>query len=222
MRQIVLDTETTGLEPEKGHRIVEIACLEVINRQMTGKHFHSYLNPGRLIEPGAAKVHGITDDFLKDKPVFSDIVEEFFNFIKGAELIIHNAPFDMGFLDAEFKLLSPKREKISKHCKIIDTLAMARALYPGQRNSLDALCKRHSIDNSNRNFHGALIDTELLALVYLAMTAGQDSLFADEQEEVKAVSAKVIQQTEVIDLPVLMATVEELAAHEGILRKMKQ
>lgn len=178
MRQIVLDTETTGLDPRQGHRIIEIACLELVNRRLTGRHLHKYLNPDREIDEGAAAVHGITLDFLADKPRFADVADEFLEFVSGAELVIHNAPFDIGFLDAELDLLG--RVPVQTVCSgVRDTLRMARELHPGKRNSLDALCERYAIDNSGRTLHGALLDTELLAEVYLAMTRGQDSLIAD-------------------------------------------
>ena len=174
MRQIVLDTETTGLDPRQGHRIIEVACIEMVNRRFTGHHLHKYINPERDIDEGAAAVHGITLDFLADKPKFADIVDEFLEFINGAELIIHNAPFDIGFLNAELDRLG--RVPVGTICNgVIDTLKMAKEFHPGKRNSLDALCERYAIDNSQRTLHGALLDTELLADVYLAMTRGQDS-----------------------------------------------
>lgn len=177
MRQIVLDTETTGLDPELGHRIVEIGCVELHDRRITDRHFHCYLNPDRLVEGGALEVHGITDAFLKDKPRFRDIVDEFLAFIEGAELIIHNAPFDVGFLDAELARLDRSPTVcIADVAEVLDTVALARALHPGQRVSLDALCKRYEVDNSNRQLHGALLDAELLADVYLLMTGGQADL----------------------------------------------
>jgi DNA polymerase III subunit epsilon len=178
MRQIVLDTETTGIGPEQGHRVIEIGCVELFDRKLTGNHYHVYLNPDREVDEGAFRVHGISTEFLKDKPRFSDIVQEFIDYVDGAELIIHNAPFDVGFLNAELKLIKWKNN-LEKHCSILDTLVMVRNKHPGQRNSLDALCKRYDIDNSNRQLHGALLDSEILAFVYLAMTGGQTSLFAD-------------------------------------------
>lgn len=176
MRQIVLDTETTGLEPESGHRIIEIGGVEVINRRLTGRHLHLYLNPDRDIDEGALAVHGITLEFLADKPRFADVAEQLADFIDGAELVIHNAPFDVGFLDAELGRLPGARRTVRERCMVLDTLAMARQLHPGQRNSLDALCKRYDVDNSQRELHGALLDAEILADVYLAMTGGQTSL----------------------------------------------
>ena len=179
MRQIVLDTETTGIGHELGHRIIEIGCVELLGRKLTGKHFHVYLNPLRDVDEGAFRVHGISTEFLQDKPFFADIAEELIQFIDGAEVIIHNAPFDVGFLNAELKQAKwPK--PLHDHCSIFDTLVLARKKHPGQRNSLDALCKRYDIDNSNRQLHGALLDAEILAFVYLAMTGGQTNLFIDD------------------------------------------
>ena len=178
MRQIFLDTETTGLEHRLGHRVIEIGCVEMKNRQLTGQHFHRYLNPDREIDVGAQAVHGISLDFLQDKPRFADIAAEFIDFIRGAELIIHNAPFDLGFLNAELALLN--MAPVSTFCHgTVDTLLMARALSPGKKNNLDALCSRHGIDNSQRTLHGALLDAEILAEVYIAMTRGQESLDMD-------------------------------------------
>lgn len=175
-RQIILDTETTGLEPQQGHRIIEVGCVELINRKLTGRHFHHYINPQRDIDEGAQAVHGISAEFLADKPVFSQLAEAFLDFIKGAELIIHNAPFDVGFINHEFNLLDKGLGKVEDYCAVIDTLAMARHRHPGQKNNLDALCKRYEIDNSHRELHGALLDAQILADVYLAMTGGQITL----------------------------------------------
>ena len=175
MRQIILDTETTGLEPEAGHRVIEIGCVELIDRRLSGRHFHQYLNPERDIEDGALEVHGISQEFLRDKPVFADVAEELLEFIAGAELVIHNAPFDVGFLDAELALLG-RSDRVGDHASVLDTLELARDLHPGQRNSLEALCKRYEVDDSSRSLHGALLDAELLADVYLAMTGGQSDL----------------------------------------------
>lgn len=183
MRQVVLDTETTGLEPAEGHRIIEIGCVELIDRRLTGNNFHQYLQPQRAIEAGAADVHGITDDFLRDKPRFADVAEDFLDYIRGAELIIHNAPFDLGFLDHELRLCRSEAPPLAELCAVTDTLVLARALHPGQRNSLDALCKRYQVDNSHRDRHGALLDAEILADVYLAMTGGQVSLALGHQTE---------------------------------------
>ncbi|MGA7180421.1 MAG: DNA polymerase III subunit epsilon [Thiobacillaceae bacterium] len=175
MRQIILDTETTGLEPRLGHRIIELAGVELVNRRLTGNHFHCYLNPDREVDEGAMQVHGITSDFLEDKPRFGDVVGDFLDYIRGAELVIHNAPFDTGFLNSELDKLG--LPPITQYCSaVVDTLAMAREMRPGQRNSLDALCKHYGVDNSNRTLHGALLDCELLGAVYLAMTRGQESL----------------------------------------------
>ncbi|HDK37419.1 MAG TPA: DNA polymerase III subunit epsilon [Thiolapillus brandeum] len=178
-RQIVLDTETTGLEPSQGHRIIEIGCVELIERRATGNDFHQYLQPDRVIDAGAVEVHGITNEFLEDKPRFEDIVQDFMDYIKGAELIIHNAPFDVGFIDAELKRLSGW-DALHSYCTVVDTLVMARHKHPGQRNSLDALCSRYDIDNSQRQKHGALLDAEILAEVYLAMTGGQSALSLED------------------------------------------
>lgn len=182
MRQIVLDTETTGIDPNDGHRIIEIGCVEVVERELTGRNYHVYINPEREVEAEAITVHGITNEFLADKPKFAEIAEEFFEFIKGAELVIHNAAFDVGFMDAEFARLKPVR-KTADHCGIVDSLAIARAKHPGQKNSLDALCKRYGVDNSNRELHGALLDAEILADVYLLMTGGQTALSLDSGSE---------------------------------------
>ena len=176
MRQIVLDTETTGLEPSDGHRIIEIGCVELVNRRHTGRSFHQYLQPDRTIDEGAIEVHGITNEFLVDKPRFADVVDDFLEFVRDAELIIHNAPFDVGFLNHELKLLDSGGHRLDAYCTVLDTLALARKLHPGQKNSLDALCKRYTVDNSRRELHGALLDAEILADVYLAMTGGQVNL----------------------------------------------
>lgn len=176
MRQIVLDTETTGLEPEQGHRIIEIGAVELVNRRLTSRRFHQYFRPDRAIDAAAREVHGISDEFLGDKPRFADVAGELLAFLDGAELIIHNAPFDVGFLDYELRLIDPREAPIGSRCRVLDTLALARRLHPGQRNSLDALCKRYAVDNSQRTLHGALLDAEILADVYLAMTGGQATL----------------------------------------------
>ena len=176
MRQIVLDTETTGIDPKEGHRIIEIGCVEVVNRRLTGNHFHVYINPGRHIEQEAIEVHGITNEFLTDKPTFAQVAQEFVNFIKGAQLVIHNAPFDVGFMDHEFGMEPSTKGVITNQiCDVLDTLTLARQMHPGQKNNLDALCKRYGIDNSHRTLHGALLDAEILADVYLLMTGGQTS-----------------------------------------------
>jgi len=215
MRQIVLDTETTGLEPSQGHRIIEIGCVELINRRMTENRYHQYINPERAIDDGAVEVHGITNEFLADKPVFADVAEDFLRFIRGAELIIHNAPFDVGFINHELKLLNDQAQPVEAFCSVLDTLMMARNMHPGQKNSLDALCKRYEIDNSARDLHGALLDAEILAEVYLAMTGGQVRLSLGGMSETalgKAEQPRPVSR-QGIRLPVIRATDEELAAH---------
>jgi len=218
MRQIFLDTETTGLYPSQGHRIIEIAGVEVINRQLTRNHFHVYLNPDREIDPAAQEVHGITLEFLQDKPRFNEIANELLDFVNGAELIIHNAPFDVGFLNAELgRIDRPNIEHVS--ASIIDTLKLAKDMRPGQRNSLDALCRHYGIDNSKRTLHGALLDAELLADVYLAMTRGQESLMIELLETATA-SAEISIAATTKTLVVLMANAEELAAHDQYLEAL--
>jgi DNA polymerase III subunit epsilon len=214
MRQIVLDTETTGLSAEAGHRIIEIGAVELINRKLTGKTFHYYLNPEREIESEALAIHGITNNFLKDKPKFAEIAQAFYKFIQDAEWIIHNALFDLGFLNREFKLIDFEI-KLETRGEIIDTLVMARKLHPGQRNSLDALCKRYKIDNTNRKLHGALLDAELLARVYLAMTSGQSSLFGEEEIQ-NATSLNKIEYSH--PLVIVKPTEVELTAHEAMMK----
>jgi len=182
MRQIVLDTETTGLEVSQGHRIIEIGCIELVNRRVTGNHWHYYVNPDRAVDSGAYEVHGISSEFLQDKPRFSELAEEFHNYVAGAELVIHNAPFDVGFLNNELALLEAPLAALEENCGILDTLLLARQKHPGQKNNLDALCKRYGIDNSNRSLHGALLDARILADVYLAMTGGQTSLGLDAEQ----------------------------------------
>jgi DNA polymerase III subunit epsilon len=183
MRQIVLDTETTGLEPSQGHCIIEIGCVEVVNRRITGKHYQQYINPQREIDAGAIEIHGITLDDLRDKPNFGEIAADFLEFVRGAELVIHNAPFDVGFIDAELERLGDAWGSAADVCTVFDTLLLAREMHPGQRNSLDALCRRYEIDNAHRELHGALLDAELLAEVYLAMTGGQGALELDPAVE---------------------------------------
>jgi DNA polymerase-3 subunit epsilon len=178
MRQIVLDTETTGIDPNEGHRIIEIGCVELVERALTGRNYHVYVNPGREVEAEAIAIHGITNEFLADKSLFASVADDFFEFIRGAELVIHNAAFDVGFMDAEFGRLDGGR-KTAEHCGIVDTLAIARKRHPGQKNNLNALCKRYGIDNSNRELHGALLDAEILADVYLLLTGGQTALLLD-------------------------------------------
>lgn len=224
MRRVVLDTETTGMPVNDGHRVIEIGCVEVEGRRLTGRHFHIYLQPDREIDEGAIAVHGITNEDLKDKPRFKDVADEFYEFIKGAQLIIHNAPFDIGFLNNEFALIGQhERADISSYCDVLDTLQMARERHPGQRNSLDALCKRYGVDNSGRELHGALLDSEILADVYLAMTGGQTNLsLAGEGAEGDGSGRQ--QATPIRRLPadrprgaVLAASADELAAHAARL-----
>jgi len=214
MRQIILDTETTGLEPAEGHRIIEIGCVEMVNRRLTGNNFHRYLQPDREIDNGAIEVHGITNEFLADKPRFKEVVEEFLAFVKGAELIIHNAAFDVGFINHEFSKLHPVLPPVEQYCTIFDTLMLARELHPGQKNNLDALCRRYDINNSHRTLHGALLDAEILADVYLLMTGGQVSLnLANEQDGADGQSGPAAIQRSG-RLKVLRATDAELTAHE--------
>ena len=223
MRQIVLDTETTGLEPSEGHRIIEIGCVEMVNRRLTGNNFHRYLQPDREIDDGAIEVHGITNEFLADKPRFKDVAEEFLDYIKGAQLVIHNAAFDVGFIDHEFKLVGPQLGKTEDHCSVLDTLLLARKMHPGQRNSLDALCKRYEIDNSHRELHGALLDAEILADVYLGMTGGQTnlSLSSGEEEEGGVTGAAIRRLAGVRPrLRVVTATADELVLHDERLQKI--
>lgn len=182
MRQIVLDTETTGLDPKQGHRIIEIGCVEMINRRLTGNNYHQYLQPDRAIDEGAQAVHGITPEFLADKPRFADVVGDFLEYMKGAELIIHNAPFDVGFINHELKLIGPEYGEVSTYCTVTDTLVMARKMRPGKKNNLDALCREYEVNNTQRDLHGALLDSELLAEVYLYMTGGQSNLLLDSEE----------------------------------------
>lgn len=211
MRHIILDTETTGLDPKQGHRIIEVAGVEMVNRRLTGNRFHRYLNPQREIDAGAQQVHGISLEFLQDKPLFRDIAEDFLTYVGDAELIIHNAPFDVGFLNSELSLLG--LEGIDKRCAVTDTLKMAKDLHPGQRNNLDALCKRYQIDNSGRTLHGALLDAELLAEVYLAMTRGQESLMIELDEPAPSHGNGLEQSSVPRNLIVLAAGEDELAAH---------
>lgn len=214
-RQIILDTETTGINPQEGHRVIEIGCVEMINRRLTGNNFHVYLNPDRFIEEEAIRIHGITNEFVADKQRFRDIAEAFFRYVEGAELVIHNAAFDVGFLNHEFKLLSQPLPPVDSVCGILDTLALARDIHPGQKNNLDALCRRYDINNTHRTFHGALLDAEILADVYLAMTGGQVSLnlsnqTTGEQQEGQQQNVLIRQKA----LRVIQANADELAAHE--------
>lgn len=221
MRQIFLDTETTGLNPRSGDRIIEIGCVELVNRQLTGNNFHKYVNPERDSEDGALAVHGLTTEFLSDKPKFSDIAEELRAYLNGAEIIIHNAPFDVGFLDAEFTRLNVPRFK--DHVgEIVDTLVRAKEMHPGKRNSLDALCDRYGVSNAHRALHGALLDAELLAEVYLAMTRGQNSLSMDMGDEPGAADASgmLVLPTALAPVCMLRASEEELLAHEATLKSL--
>ena len=219
MREVVLDTETTGLDPADGHRIIEIGCVEMRNRRLTNRHFHRYLNPDRDIDAGALAVHGISLDFLQDKPHFTDIAAEFLDFVRGAELIIHNAPFDMGFLNAELSRLD--MAPLDTVCRgVLDTLRMAKDLHPGKKNNLNALCERYGVDNTRRTLHGALLDAEILAEVYVAMTRGQESLIMDLSND-SANQASGAEQLQA-DKPrrqqrVLLADADEIAAHEQLL-----
>jgi DNA polymerase-3 subunit epsilon len=226
MRQIVLDTETTGLATSEGHRIIEIGCIEMVDRRITGRDFHHFLNPDRNVDEGAERVHGISREDLETAPRFHEIAEAFIDFIKDAELVIHNAEFDVGFLEYELKLMKHPKPKISDHALVLDTLGMARQIHPGQRNSLDALCKRYEVDASGRNLHGALIDADLLARVYLAMTGGQTALSLEAQvpSSASAVAARQQQNDgrDDLNLVVIRATEEELAAHEAMVEKIRQ
>jgi DNA polymerase-3 subunit epsilon len=230
MRQIVLDTETTGLSTSQGHRVIEIGCVELVNRRITGNNYHTFLNPERDIDEGAERVHGISRDDLETAPLFSEVVEELLDFVRDAELVIHNAEFDVGFLDNELKLVKHAKPKITQHARVLDTLTMARKLHPGQRNSLDALCKRYEVDASNRELHGALIDAELLARVYLARTGGQTALSLDEETGSTSVrgsstgrdkSVKEVARRD-LNLVVIRATEEELAAHDALVEKIQK
>ena len=223
MRQIVLDTETTGIG--EGHKIIEIGCVELINRKLTGRHYHQYVNPQRLVDPEAMEVHGITDEFLQDKPLFAHVADDFIEFIKGSQLVIHNAPFDVGFMDREFAALNgyPKTADI---CTVLDTLTLARQIHPGQRNSLDALCRRYGIDNSHRELHGALLDSEILADVYLFMTGGQTALTLDSKEEDDQPSEQELLKTLIVDpsvaanLPVYGVNEQEKEGHDAFIKML--
>lgn len=222
MRQIVLDTETTGIDPRQGHRVIEIGCVELVNRKLTGNHFHVYVNPERFVEQEAIEVHGITNEFLADKPKYREVHEGFVNFIKGAQLVIHNAPFDTGFMDHEFALLNPINPvKTHEICSVLDTLVMARDLHPGQKNNLDALCKRYGIDNSHRELHGALLDAEILADVYLLMTGGQTDLNLSGQKsgdnDSKQLSEVKRIQRGTKPFKIIQASADEIEQHEARL-----
>lgn len=219
MRQVFLDTETTGLDPRQGHRIIEVAGVEMINRRLSGNRFHRYLNPERDIDAGALQVHGLSSEFLQDKPCFADIVDELLAFLQGAELVIHNAPFDLGFLNAELQRLS--RPLMGEHCpQVTDTLKLAKDLHPGQKNNLDALCRRYTVDNTRRSLHGALLDAELLAAVYLGMTRGQESLAMDV--ETRFIQPDAQQRCIHGPLRVIVADAHELLAHHAELDRLEQ
>lgn len=220
-RQVVLDTETTGINPKEGHKIIEIGCVELINRRLTQNRFHVYLNPDREIDAGAIEVHGITNEFLQDKSRFADVVDDFVAFTKGAELIIHNAPFDVGFLNHELSLLGGETRSIESISTVFDTLAYARKKHPGARNSLDALCKRYGIDNSHRDLHGALLDAEILADVYLIMTGGQASLLDETDEASGEEQQRVLHlAADRPRLKVIACNEDELTAHQERLKKI--
>ena len=229
MRSVVLDTETTGMPVADGHRIIEIGCVELMGRRLTGRHYHVYLQPDREIDEGAIAVHGITNEFVQDKPRFREVADEFFDFIKGAQLIIHNAAFDVGFINNEFALIKQDdRADISEHCSILDTLLMARERHPGQRNNLDALCKRYGVDNSGRELHGALLDAEILADVYLAMTGGQTHLSlagegADSDGSGRQTASPIRRlAAERAPTRIIRASAEEIAAHQARLAAIEK
>ena len=223
MRQIVLDTETTGLVLKEGHRTIEIGALEMINRRLTGNYLHFYINPNRPIERDAIEVHGITDSFLMNKPFFKEIAAELVSFLEGAELIIHNAPFDVGFIDHELKLTGHPFKMLTDYCEIVDTLTIARQKHPGQHNNLDALCRRYHVNNSNRDYHGALLDAALLAQVYLLMTGGQTTLFDQQDSTVTSRSIFTCSlDTNRYSLSVIRANAAEEQAHQAFLQLLKE
>ena len=224
MRQVILDTETTGLEPSEGHRIIEIGCVELVNRRPTGNRFQQYLQPDREIDQAATEVHGITNEILSDKPRFGDIVEDFVEFVKGAELVIHNAPFDVGFINHELALAGHQWGELEDYCTVLDTLALARSLHPGQKNNLDALCKRYGVDNSQRELHGALLDAEILADVYLAMTGGQTALSLGGSQEVGEIGREQPRAITIDHdlLRIVRASADELKAHEERLEAINR
>ncbi len=216
-RIVVLDTETTGLNPQEGHRIIEIGCVELFKRRLTGKRFHVYINPDRIIDEGAIAVHGITNQFLDDKPYFAQIADDFISFIKDAELVIHNAPFDVGFINNELSRLNNQSGTVKDYSEVFDTLAFARKKHPGQRNSLDALCKRYGIDNSHRDLHGALLDAEILADVFLLMTGGQSSLLDESQSNIEQPTINTNAKYALVDRPalkIIRCNDEELSNHQ--------
>ncbi len=220
-RQIVLDTETTGLEPSQGHKIIEIGCVEMVNRRLTGNNYHQFLQPDRDIDEGAQAVHGISNEFLADKPRFADVVRDFLDYIDGAELIIHNAPFDVGFINHELKLVGEEFGDVATYCLVIDTLVMARKMRPGKKNNLDVLCREYDVNNAHRELHGALLDAELLSEVYLRMTGGQSALLLDDEVNDAAAntpSKKLSSNRKPIKI--ICATDEELLAHQAIIEKM--
>jgi DNA polymerase-3 subunit epsilon len=223
MRQIVLDTETTGLEPSQGHKIIEIGCVEMINRRLTGNNYHQYLQPDREIDEGAQAVHGISNEFLADKPRFTDIIRDFIEYLDGAELIIHNAPFDVGFIDHEFKLAGAEYGRVDSYCTVIDTLVMARKMRPGKKNNLDVLCKEYDVNNAHRELHGALLDAELLAEVYLHMTGGQSALSLDTEEVSSNSDGNISVKKLSADrkpIRIITADQDELQAHQAFIEKM--
>jgi len=224
VRQIVLDTETTGLDPAQGHKIIEIGCVELLNRKLTGNHLHVYINPQREVEAAALEVHGISNEFLADKPLFTDVAQSFIDFVEGAELIIHNAPFDIGFLDHELAALKRGYKPMDQYCSILDSLVMARKKHPGQKNNLDALCKRYMVDNTQRELHGALLDAEILADVYLMMTGGQSSLSLGNDEDDQQSGGGFLQKLSADRKPlkIIRPSEEELAAHEARLQDIEQ
>lgn len=225
MRQIVLDTETTGLEPAQGHRIIELGCVELVNRKHTGRHLHLYLNPEREVDAGALEVHGITNEFLADKPLFAAVVDSFIDFVRGAELIIHNASFDIGFLNHELARLDRGYATMTEYCSVLDTLALARKKHPGQKNNLDALCKRYEVDNSQRELHGALKDAEILADVYLMMTGGQSTLglgYESGSEAATTTAGVVKLALERPPLRVIRADTDEVDAHQKRLQQIQK
>lgn len=223
MRQIVLDTETTGLEPAEGHRIIEIGCVELVNRRLTGQQLHEYLQPDREIDPRAIEVHGISNEFLRDKPRFAEVVDRFLEFVAGAELIIHNAPFDVGFINHELNLARARVQRIEDVCGVLDTLVLARRMHPGSRNSLDALCKRYQVDASGRVLHGAVLDAGLLADVYLAMTGGQVALGLEQQgPNLEDAQVQVRGRRPGAALRVIEPSADERAAHADFVAMLDQ
>ena len=221
-RQIVLDTETTGLEPAQGHKIIEIGCVEMVNRRLTGNNYHQFLQPDREIDEGAQAVHGISNEFLADKPRFADVVRDFIDYLDGAELIIHNAPFDVGFINHELKLIGAEYGDVATYCTVIDTLVMARKMRPGKKNNLDILCKEYEVNNAHRELHGALLDAELLSEVYLRMTGGQSALLLDDEVANSDTTNTSVRKLSANRKPIkiIHASDEELQAHQAIIEKM--